>query len=306
MDLTKDQINALINCCEKEGYTYSQQEPLEKHTTFRAGGPAELFVHVQNGEACGKLLCLARQLEVPVHILGKGSNLLVSDEGVEGLVLHMDAKQNNFRRNGNEITAWAGDNLSALCMYAWEQQLSGLEFAYGIPGSVGGAVYMNAGAYGGEVKDCLKWVRYLDENLQEKVLSAEKLDLSYRHSMFCGKDCVILEACFELKEGNSTDIKAMMDDVMFKRRDKQPLEHPSAGSTFKRPEGAFAAALIDQCGLKGRRVGGACVSEKHAGFIVNDKQGSCKDILDLIDIVREEVKEKTGYVLETEVEFWGR
>ena len=167
MDLTKDQINALINCCEKEGYTYSQQEPLEKHTTFRAGGPAELFVHVQNGEACGKLLCLARQMEVPVHILGKGSNLLVSDEGVEGLVLHMDAKQNNFRRNGNEITAWAGDNLSALCMYAWEQQLSGLEFAYGIPGSVGGAVYMNAGAYGGEVKDCLKWVRYLDENLQE-------------------------------------------------------------------------------------------------------------------------------------------
>ena len=306
MDLTKEQINALISCCEKLGCSYSQQEPLEKHTTFRAGGPAELFVRVQNGATCAELLHLARQLEVPVHILGKGSNLLVSDQGVEDLVLHMESKQNEFQRKGNEIIAWAGENLSALCMYALEQNLSGLEFAYGIPGSVGGAVYMNAGAYGGEVKDCLKWVRYLDENLQEQLLPAEQLDLSYRHSMFCGTDCVILEACFELKEGNSEDIKAIMDDVMFKRRDKQPLEHPSGGSTFKRPEGAFAAALIDQCGLKGRRVGGACVSEKHAGFIVNDKQGSCQDILDLIEIVRAEVKEKTGYELETEVEFWGK
>ena len=164
---------------------------------------------------------------------------------------------------------------------------------------------MNAGAYGGEVKDCLKWVSYLDENLEIQTLPAEELDLSYRHSMFFGTNYVILEACFELKKGNKDDIKAIMDDVMFKRRDKQPLEHPSAGSTFKRPEGAFAAALIDQCGLKGRRVGGASISEKHAGFLVNDQQGSCQDSLDLIAIVREEVKEKFGYELETEVEFWG-
>ncbi len=306
MDLTNEQINALISCCESLGCACLQQEPLEKHTTFRAGGPAELFVRVHSGDTCAKLLRLARQLNVPVHILGKGSNLLVSDKGVEGLVLHLEATKDGISRNGNEITAWAGENLSALCIYALEQNLSGLEFAYGIPGSVGGAVYMNAGAYGGEVKDCLKWVRYLDENLEEQILPAEKLDLSYRHSMFCGTNDVILEACFALKEGKEEEIKAIMDDVMFKRRDKQPLEHPSAGSTFKRPEGAFAAALIDQCGLKGCRVGGACVSEKHAGFIVNDKQGSCQDILDLIEVVRAEVKEKTGYELETEVEFWGK
>ncbi len=305
MDLTKEQINTLIDCCERFGCTYTQQEPMKKHTTFRAGGPAELFVNVQSSEACAELLSLARQLEIPVHILGKGSNLLVSDAGVEGLVLHLEPK-NHIHREGNQLIAWAGENLFSLCQFALEQELSGLEFAYGIPGSVGGAVYMNAGAYGGEVKDCLKWVSYLDENLEIQKLPAEQLDLSYRHSMFCGKEYVILEACFELKEGKKEEIKAIMDDVMFKRRDKQPLEHPSAGSTFKRPEGAFAAALIDQCGLKGRRVGGACISEKHAGFLVNDKQGSCQDILDLIAIVREEVKEKFGYVLETEVEFWGK
>ena len=301
----KEQIKALIDCGERLGCAFTQQEPMKKHTTFRAGGPAELFVEVQSGEACAELLRLARQLEIPVHILGKGSNLLVSDAGVEGLVLHLEPK-NDIRREGDQLIAWAGENLSALCLFALEQKLSGLEFAYGIPGSVGGAVYMNAGAYGGEVKDCLKWVSYLDENLEIQTLPAEELGLSYRHSMFCGKKNVILEACFELKEGKKDDIKAIMDDVMFKRRDKQPLEHPSAGSTFKRPEGAFAAALIDQCGLKGRRVGGASISEKHAGFLVNDQQGSCQDILDLIAIVREEVKEKFGYDLETEVEFWGK
>ena len=179
-----------------------------------------------------------------------------------------------------------------------------MEFAYGIPGSIGGAVYMNAGAYGGEVKDCLKWVSFLDSEQNMCILSGEELDLSYRHSIFCGKDWLILEACFELKDGNKEDIKAIMDDVMFKRRDKQPLEHPSAGSTFKRPEGAFAAALIDQCGLKGRRVGGVCISEKHAGFLVNDKSGCSDDILKLIAIVHDEVLEKTGYDLETEVEYW--
>lgn len=305
MDLTKEQINALIDCCERLGCSYTQQEAMKQHCTFRAGGPAELFVSVQSVEACAQLLQLVKELNVPLHILGKGSNLLVSDDGVEGLVLHLEPK-NDIRRNGNELTVWAGENLYALCLYALEQELSGLEFAYGIPGSVGGAVYMNAGAYGGEVKDCLKWVSYLDENLEVQTLPAEQLELSYRHSMFCGKKYVILEACFELKEGKKEEIKAVMDDVMFKRRDKQPLEHPSAGSTFKRPEGAFAAALIDQCGLKGCRVGGACVSEKHAGFIVNDKQGSCQDILQLIDLVRKEVKEKFGYELETEVEFWGK
>lgn len=277
---------------------------MEKHTTFRAGGPAELFVSVQTEEQLIAVLRSAKEWQAPTRILGRGSNLLVSDEGVKGLVLHLEGGKNPFRLNGDQIVAWAGASLSSLCMFALEQKLSGLEFAYGIPGSVGGAVYMNAGAYGGEVKDCLKWVRFLDENMEIQTLPVEELDLSYRHSRFCGSKCVILEACFELKAGEQEKIKAAMDDVMIKRRDKQPLEHPSAGSTFKRPEGAFAAALIDQCGLKGLRIGGACVSEKHAGFIVNDQQGSCQDILDLIRQVRTVVKEKTAYVLETEVEFW--
>ena len=299
-------MKELAGCCEALGCRWEAGEPLEKHTTFRAGGPAELLAHVQTGEQCAALLKAAEGLDIPVHILGKGSNLLVADEGVKGLVLHMEPKKEPFCRQENEIRAWAGENLSALCLFALEQGLSGVEFAYGIPGSVGGAVYMNAGAYGGEVKDCLTQVTFLDEQRQLRTLPAKELELSYRHSRFCGTNCVILEAVFSLKEGEKTAIKAAMDEVMEKRRDKQPLEHPSAGSTFKRPEGAFAAALIDQCGLKGLRVGGASVSEKHAGFIVNDRKGSCRDILELIQQVRKTVEEKTGYRLETEVEFWGK
>ncbi len=298
-------ISDVCSCCDILGCRWEQQAAMEKHTTFRAGGPAELMVHVQSAEQAVAILTKAKELSLPVRILGNGSNLLVSDAGVKGLVLHMESAPDGIKQEGTELTVWAGEYLSALCLYALEQSLSGLEFAYGIPGSVGGAVYMNAGAYGGEVKDCLKWVRFLDEELQMHTLPAEELDLSYRHSIFCGKKFLILEAGFELKEGDKTAVKAAMDDVMFKRRDKQPLEHPSAGSTFKRPEGAFAAALIDQCGLKGHRVGGACVSQKHAGFIVNDQQGTCQDILTLIEEVRAVVEKETGYYLETEVEFWG-
>lgn len=298
-------MKSIVDCCEAVGCRWDMQEAMEKHTTFRAGGPAQLMVHVQNSKQAQAVLAKVKEEAIPLHILGKGSNLLVSDKGVKGVVLHLEPSRQPFHLEDNILSVWAGESLSSLCLYALEQKLSGLEFAYGIPGSVGGAVYMNAGAYGGEVKDCLKWVRFLDENLQEQTLSAKDLELSYRHSIFCGKDWLIVEAAFQLNEGDAAEIKAAMDDVMFKRRDKQPLEHPSAGSTFKRPEGAFAAALIDQCGLKGLRVGGACVSEKHAGFIVNDKQGSCQDILELIEQVRQVVAEKTGYHLETEVEFWG-
>ncbi len=301
----KSWITALCDCCEALGCRWEQQASMEKHTTFRAGGPAELMVHVQTAEQVTALISKVKELNIPVRILGKGSNLLVSDHGVKGLVIHLESCDHGIIQENDMLTVWAGESLTALSLYAYEQGLSGLEFAYGIPGSVGGAVYMNAGAYGGEVKDCLKWVRFIDENQQIQKLSVEELDLSYRHSIFCGKDTVILEACFQLKAGNKTDIKTVMDDVMAKRRDKQPLEHPSAGSTFKRPEGAFAAALIDQCGLKGYRIGGACVSPKHAGFIVNDKQGTCQDILDLIDHVHDVVQKEFGYDLETEVEFWG-
>ncbi len=298
-------IAALCSCCEKLGCRWEQQASMEKHTTFRAGGPAELMVHVQSPEQICAILAKAKELSVPVRTLGKGSNLLVSDAGLKGLVLHLEPRANGIVQNENELTVWAGESLSALCLYALEQELSGLEFAYGIPGSLGGAIYMNAGAYGGEVKDRLKWVRFLDEEGKLQTLPMEELDLSYRHSIFCGRDCVILEAAFQLEPGEKTAIKAAMDNVMQQRRDKQPLEHPSAGSTFKRPAGAFAAALIDQCGLKGCRIGGACISPKHAGFLVNDQGGSCQDILALISHVRDVVEKETGYHLETEVEYWG-
>lgn len=297
-------IKHLRNYAEALGCRCEEQALMEKYTTFRTGGPAELMIHVQNGEQAAAVLKKSKELELPLRILGKGSNLLVSDNGVGGVVLYLEPSKTPFLLENNCVTAWAGESLSALCLFALEEEKTGLEFAYGIPGSIGGAVYMNAGAYGGEVKDCLKWVRFLDSEQNMQTLSGEELDLSYRHSIFCGKDWLILEACFELKDGKKEDIKAIMDDVMFKRRDKQPLEHPSAGSTFKRPEGAFAAALIDQCGLKGRRVGGVCISEKHAGFLVNDKGGCSDDILKLIAIVHDEVLEKTGYDLETEVEYW--
>lgn len=298
-------ITTLISCCEENHCRYAQQEALEKHCTFRVGGPAELFVWVQTAEQCAALLHCANEESVPVHILGKGSNLLISDRGVKGVVLYMEPQQRISVNAENEVRAWAGESVAQLCQFALEQGLSGLEFAYGIPGSVGGAVYMNAGAYGGEIKDCLKWVSYLDESLQLQKKTVDELQLSYRHSLFSGRNCVILEACFQLQTGEKAAMKERMDEVMQKRREKQPLEYPSAGSTFKRPEGAFAAALIDQCGLKGRRIGGVSISEKHAGFLVNDRKGSCQDILDLIHVVQRKVEEQTGYWLETEVEYWG-
>ena len=294
----------IIEICQKLNCKFKENEELKQHSSFRTGGKADLFVWAENAEQCVEILKAAKIQNIPVHILGKATNLLISDDGVRGIVLKLES-QKKFLRDGNLVRVWAGESLASLCKFAAEESLSGLEFAYGIPGSVGGAVYMNAGAYGGEIKNCLKSVTFIDDDFSIKTLPAEDLDLSYRHSIFCGKNQLILEAVFELENGEKSQIQAAMDDVMQKRIDKQPLEFPSAGSTFKRPEGAFASALIDQCGLKGFRIGGACVSPKHAGFIVNDKDGTCQDILDLIAEVQKVVFEKTGYSLETEVEFWG-
>ncbi len=297
-------IKELENSCQRTGCRCIQGEALSRHTTFRVGGCADLFAEAFNAEQAAALWREAKNQAIPLRVLGKGSNLLVSDSGVSGLVLHLAPSEKSIVRENNVVRAWAGEALCALCSYALGEGLSGLEFAYGIPGSVGGAVYMNAGAYGGEIKDRLLWVRYLDESGEEHVSSAEELDLSYRHSFFTGKQCLILEAAFTLEEGDRETIKAKMDDVMERRRSKQPLEYPNAGSTFKRPEGAFASALIDGCGLKGHRVGGACVSQKHAGFLINDQKGSCCDILELIRQVQEIVREQTGFTLEREVEYW--
>ena len=283
------------------GIPFRENEPLAAHCTFKIGGPAQLFVQQQTEQQLCSAAALCKEQAVRYYLLGNGSNILFADEGFAGVVLDISALGSDIAVEGNMLTAGAGVRLVALCRAALEHGLSGLEFAYGIPGTVGGAVYMNAGAYGGEMKDVLTVVRYLTAEGEVVQASAAELDLSYRHSIFEENGGCILSAQFALQPGNAADIRAKMDELMAKRVDKQPLDKPSAGSTFKRPAGAFAAALIDQCGLRGFRHGGAAVSDKHCGFVVNLGGATCADVLALCDEVRAIVKEKTGYELEKEI-----
>ena len=286
---------------QAEQIPYREQEPLAAHCTFRIGGPAEVFVCPESEAQLVRAVLLCREQGVRYYLLGNGSNILFSDQGFCGAVIDLSALRGPVVREGRTLRAGAGVRLSALCLEALRAGLTGLEFAYGIPGTVGGAVYMNAGAYGGEIKDVLVSVRYLTAQGEVKTVPAAELDLGYRHSVFETNGGCILAAKFCLKEGDPAQIRAGMDDLMARRADKQPLDKPSAGSTFKRPAGAFAAALIDQCGLKGFRRGGAAVSDKHSGFVVNLGGASCTDVLALCDEVRRIVKEKTGYDLEKEI-----
>ncbi|MCI7100961.1 MAG: UDP-N-acetylmuramate dehydrogenase [Faecalibacterium sp.] len=283
------------------GIPFRENEPLAAHCTFKIGGPAQLFVQPQTEQQLCSVAALCKEQAVRYYLLGNGSNILFADEGFAGVVIDISALGSDIAVEGNMLTAGAGVRLVALCRAALEHGLSGLEFAYGIPGTVGGAVYMNAGAYGGEMKDVLTVVRYLTAEGEVVQASAAELDLSYRHSIFEENGGCILSAQFALQPGNAADIRAKMDELMAKRVDKQPLDKPSAGSTFKRPAGAFAAALIDQCGLRGFRHGGAAVSDKHCGFVVNLGGATCADVLALCDEVRAIVKEKTGYELEKEI-----
>ena len=283
------------------GIPFRENEPLAAHCTFKIGGPAQLFVQPQTEQQLCSAAALCKEQAVRYYLLGNGSNILFADEGFAGVVIDISALGSDIAVEGNMLTAGAGVRLVALCRAALEHGLSGLEFAYGIPGTVGGAVYMNAGAYGGEMKDVLTVVRYLTAEGKVVQASAAELDLSYRHSIFEENGGCILSAQFALQPGNAADIRAKMDELMAKRTDKQPLDKPSAGSTFKRPAGAFAAALIDQCGLRGFRHGGAAVSDKHCGFVVNLGGATCADVLALCDEVRAIVKEKTGYELEKEI-----
>lgn len=282
-------------------------EPMSRHTTFRIGGPAEYFARPETPEELRLLLAACARDNLPCFILGKGSNLLVGDGGIPGLTIAME-NLSEITVEGETVRAQAGASLMALCAAARDAGLTGLEFAYGIPGQVGGGVYMNAGAYGGELKDVLVSAEFLDERGELHTLPAEQLELGYRHSIFTGKKLVILSAEFRLRrdEGGSGAVSARMNEIYSRRREKQPLEWPSAGSTFKRPEGAYAAALIDQCGLKGLQIGGARVSEKHAGFVINTGDAVCADVLALIQEVQRVVKEKTGFLLEPEVEITGK
>ena len=285
----------------RAGIPFRENEPLAAHCTFKIGGPAQLFVQPQTEQQLCSAAALCKEQAVRYYLLGNGSNILFADEGFAGVVFDVSALGSDIAVEGNMLTAGAGVRLTALCRAALEHGLSGLEFAYGIPGTVGGAVYMNAGAYGGEMKDVLTVVRYLTAEGEVVQASAAELDLSYRHSIFEENGGCILSAQFALQPGNAADIRAKMDELMAKRVEKQPLDKPSAGSTFKRPAGAFAAALIDQCGLRGFRHGGAAVSDKHCGFVVNLGGATCADVLALCDEVRAIVKEKTGYELEKEI-----
>ena len=280
---------------------FRENEPLAAHCTFKIGGPAQLFVMPENEQQLCSAVALCKEQAVRYYLLGNGSNILFEDEGFSGVVIDVSALDAEIAVEDTVLTAGAGVRLAALCKAALKHGLSGLEFAYGIPGTVGGAVYMNAGAYGGEMKDVLEAVSYLTADGRWVDSEASELDFSYRHSAFEENDACILGAVFHLEKGDPDAIKARMNELMQKRIDKQPLDKPSAGSTFKRPAGAFAAALIDQCGLRGYRHGGAAVSDKHCGFVVNLGGATCADVLALCDEVRAIVKEKTGYDLEKEI-----
>ena len=294
MEQLKQQLQAA-------GIPYRENEPLAAHCTFKIGGPANLFVQPETEAQLCTAIRSCKDCGTRYYLLGNGSNILFADEGYAGAVLDVSALHSTVEVNGTTVCAGAGVRLSALCKAALEHSLTGLEFAYGIPGTLGGAVYMNAGAYGGEMKDVLSTVRYLTAEGDIVEVSASELDLGYRHSAFETNGGCILSAVLQLQQGDPAAIRARMEELMQKRIDKQPLDKPSAGSTFKRPAGAFAAALIDQCGLRGYRHGGAAVSEKHCGFVVNLGGATCADVLALCEEVRTIVKEKTGYDLEKEI-----
>ncbi len=278
-------------------------EPMAAHTSFRIGGPADLFVSATS-EQLREAVRLCRKVNIPYMVIGNGSNLLVSDAGVDGVVLQPSAQDAVFEEEF--VIASAGMSLGKLCLEACEHGLTGLEFAYGIPGSVGGGVYMNAGAYGGELADVLEEVTVLDQDGNVLFLHKHELNLGYRHSVFMEKPYTVLKATLRLKADSPTAIRARMDDFLSRRKEKQPLEYPSGGSFFKRPAGHFAGALIEQCGLKGFTVGGAQVSEKHAGFVINRGGATCADVMELCRQVQEKVWETFGVRLEREVQYIGR
>lgn len=280
-----------------------ENEPMSRHTTFKIGGPADIFITLKNTETLLKINDFCKKEHIPVFVVGNGSNLLVSDKGIRGAVIKSSNNAQIDERDGAVICG-AGVQLKALCSFARDRELAGLEFAYGIPGTVGGAVYMNAGAYGGEMKDVVTSVKYI-ENRKVCELCANELDFGYRHSAFSGTGRIITEVAFKLNHGDREEITGKMRELLERRRSKQPLEWPSAGSVFKRPAGNFAGTLIEKCGLKGARVGGAMVSEKHAGFIVNAGGASCGDVLSLIKKIQAEVLEKTDVSLECEIRMVG-
>ena len=295
--------NQLIQIIDKERVL--TDEPMKKHTTFRVGGNADYFVMPRTTEEVQKVIALCKNENLPYYILGNGSNLLVGDKGYRGVIIQIYKEMNEITVDGDCIRAQAGALLSKVGSVALEAELAGFEFAAGIPGAVGGAVVMNAGAYGGEMKDILASATVLTEDGRILTLKNEELKLGYRTSIVAKKNYIVLEAVYHLQKGNKAEIRAKMDELKIQRVTKQPLEYASAGSTFKRPEGYFAGKLIQDAGLRGFQVGGAQVSEKHCGFVINKGDATAADIVELMRQVSEKVYQEFGVTLELEVKRLG-
>lgn len=299
--MRQDQLEMLKGLWDREGVPYECGTPLARYTTFKIGGPVALFARPADARQLEAALAACKKSDVRYYLLGQGSNTLFADEGFDGAVICTRMMGDVPRIEGERMTAPAGAGLTALCAMARDAGLTGLEFACGIPGSLGGALYMNAGAYGGEMKDVVETVTCLTPEGTVETRPADALAFGYRTSVFEQDGSCVLSATLRLARGDKAAIRARMAELLAKRREKQPLEWPSAGSTFKRPQGAFAAALIEQCGLKGLQVGGAAVSQKHSGFVVNLGGATCADVIALTEQVIRVVKEKTGYTLEREI-----
>lgn len=292
-------VTRLINITGKDNVRIN--EPMKNHTTFKIGGPAQYYVTPESVTQIQEVVSLCRDVNIPLHVIGNGSNILVGDDGVDGVVLALFNTFSDYEIKDNVITAQAGMSLIKLAVIALREGLTGMEFASGIPGSVGGAVYMNAGAYDGQMKDVVTSVTVLDEAGNIRILGRDELDMGYRTSAVAKHNMIVLQVIIELKAGDKEQIKDRMNQLSELRKQKQPLEYPSAGSTFKRPEGYFAGKLIADAGLKGYSIGGAAVSEKHAGFVVNMGGATAKDVVELTDYIKKRIIEQFGVTLELEI-----
>ena len=301
MDINEN-IGRIITLALEKKCRVLENESLSKYTTFKIGGNAAALIIVENANAMAELIAKCTELNVPEFIIGNGSNLLISDSGFNGVVFKLDG---DFKQisivDQNTIKCGTGTTLAKLCKFALDHNLSGLEFAWGIPGSVGGAAFMNAGAYNGEMKDVIEASTYIAPDGTLGTFTDEEMNFGYRHSVFSDSNYIITSVTVKLKTDNYETIRGRMDDFMSRRKSKQPLEYPSAGSVFKRPVGYYAGGLIEECNLKGFQIGGAQVSEKHAGFIINKGNATCEDVCSLIKHIQDTVFEKKGVHLECEI-----
>ena len=296
----------LITLAKNLGAVVEENVPMSKYTSFKTGGNADLLIIPASVDSLSQIIKKCKELNIKPFVMGNGSNLLVTDSGYKGVIIKIGSNLSSMKLlDENTIECESGVMMKALCNFALDNSLSGLEFAFGIPGNLGGAVYMNAGAYGGEMKDVLYSCTHIDSDGNIGTLTKDQLDLGYRRSAYTDNGYTIISATLKLQKGDKTEIKEAMNDKLRRRKEKQPLEFPSAGSTFKRPEGYFAGALIEDCQLKGYTIGGAQVSEKHAGFVINRGGATSTDILNLIKHIQDTVFEKHGVKLETEVKIIG-